>query len=1049
MKYEVNDLIIMRSPMHNTTSYIDFNKMIKDGNYIKQFLETNLDFKEAISISSMDLLKVVDEGRIGTKQQETIIKYFIRSIARSVPFGLFSSISCCKFGDKTNIQRKSKKEINKYCTVDFEWFYGVIKLLEKNKSILQNIKIKFNHQCYKCGDRLINPYTSSYGQVSVNPTEEEVVKSRIKHSKQIDFIINEASEWVTYKELFIKLCDFNQEVPADIIEKYINQLIYNEYLITELRVPLSNIDPLEQVLGKLKSLNLNEKGNKDYNKLCHINNLRKKYMQSKLGNGINNYLSLCNEMSKIYKVKNYLSVISQVEMNSNYIGNNIKKEINSFLDFMIAYSTEDNETPYVYEFKQKFIEFYGEYREVPILELLDGTMGLGNPYTTRPDINIESSKRKIIKKYIYDKIIFAIKNAETEIQLNTDDCSFLQNIERNKLNYSNSFELNVKILAKDSESIDNDKFKIVLAPCIGSNRCGKLVNRFYNLLDEDSQLQLKKIYKHTDKDEDIIITDTSYLPKNGRTNNICNGNINYNYSLDCGLDSINVANSINLSDIVVGYNANIDRLYIKSKKHNKIINSVSDNMLNRMVDNPFIRFIWEVSYSYEIHPIEQLMMVINYDFKYLPAISYGKVKIIPETWKIDNSDFSDLNSFEKFVNEFEEFKLKWKIPRFIYFLIHDRYMYVDTKESACLKYFYQEIKKLLKNNQTIIIQEAENQEELWISDSAGNKYYSEFVVQCSNAINNKLDINPISNFKICEFTKSNVKENLNKLLKLEKDRVYLAGGNEWLYFKIYLEPSKSNDFIIEQMSPLIYSLYKNSLITDFFFIRYADPDFHIRFRVRINEINQKNYILNIIINWLKINFEKQLFKNYVIDTYYRETERYGGDRAINNAENIFKFDTLIVMKILEIKNNIKEFDLDIVSFICMYSFIYNMFGDSNIEESFLENYINRKEFFNEFKEEKQKYVDAIENYDSLIHYNDLLSLFNDREYAIKNFINVINIIDNNGELMNTKGEIIMSLIHMFCNRLNGDRIWERKMLAYIRHALHVYNSKKKFAKHLT
>jgi len=245
MKYEVNDLVIMRGPLHNTNSFINLEKIIKDKNYIKDFLELNPEFKEAIAVSSLDLLKVINDGKIGFKQQEAIIKYFVRSIVRSAPFGLLSGIACCKFENETDIQRKSERKLNKYCTVDFEWFYGVIKLLEKNTSILHNIRIKFNHQCYKRGDRLINPYTSGYGQVSVSSSEDEIIKSTVKYSKQIDFIINEANKWIVYKELIKKLCDLNKDVPVNIIETYINQLIDNEYLISELRVPLSNIDPLD------------------------------------------------------------------------------------------------------------------------------------------------------------------------------------------------------------------------------------------------------------------------------------------------------------------------------------------------------------------------------------------------------------------------------------------------------------------------------------------------------------------------------------------------------------------------------------------------------------------------------------------------------------------------------------------------------------------------------------------------------------------------------------------------------------------------------------
>lgn len=41
------------------------------------------------------------------------------------------------------------------------------------------------------------------------------------------------------------------------------------------------------------------------------------------------------------------------------------------------------------------------------------------------------------------------------------------------------------------------------------------------------------------------------------------------------------------------------------------------------------------------------------------------------------------------------------------------------------------------------------------------------------------------------------------------------------------------------------------------------------------------------------------------------------------------------------------------------------------------------------------------------------------------------------------GNLIWSLIHMFCNRYKGDNTWEKKIKAFIRHALYVYFEKQK------
>lgn len=118
--------------------------------------------------------------------------------------------------------------------------------------------------------------------------------------------------------------------------------------------------------------------------------------------------------------------------------------------------------------------------------------------------------------------------------------------------------MNINILAKDNVSIDNGEFKIAIAPSIGSHMAGKMLNRFYSTLDEQSRNSLKSIYEFNINSSPYVLVDTSYLPKAGRINNICAGNRNFKYSLDCGLSTEIDKESITMDDILVGYNSQID-----------------------------------------------------------------------------------------------------------------------------------------------------------------------------------------------------------------------------------------------------------------------------------------------------------------------------------------------------------------------------------------------------------------------------------------------------------------------------------------------------------
>lgn len=1051
MKYTVDDVVIMRTPIQCIGKYDLINDLEKGNISITDILSQNPQFEEAVAVSSLDLIYNIIDKKIDKKQEEAIINYFIRSVVRSTPYGLFSGIGNCKFGANTDVMRTGEGgSAQKYCKVDMEWFYALIERFEKDANILSNVNVIFNKQCYVCGERIINPYLSNYGQSSSASEGKNINKSRILYTNQVKYVRQQAFEWISYKKLLKNILLNNIGVPQEVIEKFLLQLIENEYLLTDLRIPLSSADPLARLVEKMKDYQLDDKNRKLYNAIVDINNLRNNYNRLEIGRGISNYIELCNKMKDIHRSKNYLSVITSIGLDNKSISDKVKDKLIKFSKFLVVFSTQDNESAPLIEYKKRFIEKYGAYMEVPILELFDQTLGLGDPYSSTNPLNQSylSTKKEMIKKYMYDKILFSLKNGEKKVVLRGDDIRFFESLndKSKNLRYSNTFELNVKILAQDNASIDNGNFKIALAPNAGSNMAGKLLNRFYSSLDEQSRNSLRSIYELNINNSPYVMVDTSYLPKAGRINNICSGNRNYKYSLDCGLNNEVDKESIAMDDILVGYNSEIDRLYIKSQKLNKLIKVFSDSMLNRLVDNHIIRFIWDVSYAYEVHPLENLLSIENYDLKYIPQIEYEDVIICQERWKIRKEELGDLKSFETFQKDFNKLSNLWRMQRFVYIVEHDRYLLIDTENLICMNCLYLEVKKNLKNSSFITIQSAGQETDLWLEDSKKNKYFSELVIQFVGDQNNIP--NTAFNYNIGHIkTNTQVDKNKSNVSIWDKRRIYQAGDNGWLYFKIYLEDKKCNEFLAKCLLPFIKLLLNEKQISQFFYIRYADPAFHIRLRIQVRNMNNKYDVLDKFSKWFKKATDKGFGNRYVIDTYEREIERYGGIEAIESAERVFYWDSLLALQLMEMKErNTDDFDDDLIAVALIYSILMYYVDDKNIAEECLSVTIAQHEFQDEFRQKRDKYMSAVQNPSEIPIYKSIEGLVYERGKAIEEYYKTIAHLDNKEDLTNTKWDILMSLLHMFCNRMNGDRSWERKILAITRSALHAVNSRERYLK---
>lgn len=122
-------------------------------------------------------------------------------------------------------------------------------------------------------------------------------------------------------------------------------------------------------------------------------------------------------------------------------------------------------------------------------------------------------------------------------------------------------------------------------------------------------------------------------------------------------------------------------------------------------------------------------------------------------------------------------------------------------------------------------------------------------------------------------------------------------GDLWLYLKIYTG-IKTADIILEEViNPLTISLLDDKSISHWFFIRYHDPEPHLRIRLYIN--NPQNYYN--ILNKLTVALEKYLdseeISNIINGTYIRELERYG-ETTISYAETLFFHSSILSLNFL-------------------------------------------------------------------------------------------------------------------------------------------------------
>lgn len=122
-------------------------------------------------------------------------------------------------------------------------------------------------------------------------------------------------------------------------------------------------------------------------------------------------------------------------------------------------------------------------------------------------------------------------------------------------------------------------------------------------------------------------------------------------------------------------------------------------------------------------------------------------------------------------------------------------------------------------------------------------------------------------------------------------------GSQWLYFKIYTGTKTADEILVRDIYPYVKNLYAAQKIDNYFFIRYTDPDFHIRFRVHIPHDADYDIVFREFVRRFQPEIETGSIKKIMCDTYVREIERYG-DETIEYIEELFRIDSTAVLELL-------------------------------------------------------------------------------------------------------------------------------------------------------
>lgn len=320
------------------------------------------------------------------------------------------------------------------------------------------------------------------------------------------------------------------------------------------------------------------------------------------------------------------------------------------------------------------------------------------------------------------------------------------------------------------------------------------------------------------------------------------------------------------------------------------------------------------------------------DLDFYPRVQYKQAILSLATWNVKREKWQHIlqqRSKDHQVADLKHLVYEMHLPRYISINESDNQIILDCRKNIDLGILL----KAAKNKEIMIIKEFPflNMKKSIVNDELYRPFINQFVASLYHTE------------KVYNPSLSSPYPFKNGQLKRRK----YSSGSEWLYFKIYCHPSRSNELLIKEILPLSQQWELEGILKQWFFVRFSDPEYHLRIRFNINP-DRIQKIISDFTEKCSILINYGIISNFQIAVYERELERYTPE-LIDKVENVFCSSTMLIIEYLKKEaNDILNLNYCNIAFVHIEALL-NTFGFSLPDkiELFYQLYHS---FYGEFKQ---------------------------------------------------------------------------------------------------
>jgi thiopeptide-type bacteriocin biosynthesis protein len=807
--------------------------------------------------------------------EQTLIRYLERMSARSTPFGLFAG---CSVGyvdgtiDGLEISLPAAAAYRRHSRLDNDHLFALTHHLGTQPAVRDALVYEPNSSLYHLAGRWRYVYAAFIGVgrrdslVALESTEfltKTIERARSGASVQalVDYIVSiDADGDIT---------------PAD-ARDYVHELIDQQVLVSSLSPTVTGAEPLTDIITQLESSGapaLTEVGTV----LATVRQRLADIDATPVGLDCERYREIEHLIADLGAAVDP-SRLFQVDLvkprEQARCGQQVVQEISRAIEILCTIRSEwpDPMSTFIDQFTARY-----ESREVPLVEVLDEESGIGFDRSVAPNAEnapllrglpeMNQSRDATWKPrdvYLLSRLESLWATGARVLELSEKDIARLSS--PRKATLPDTFCADVTVGAANDG--DFSVFVRHVSGPSGANIMGRFCHADPELYDRVIEL----IAVEQSFQPDAVFAEVVHLPDGRIGNVLARPPLRQFEIVYLGRSGVAEANRIPISDLLVSI---VDgQVVLRSAKLQRRVLPRLTTMHNFSRGLGIYRFLCNLQRQ------SNLLWhwgALEYA-SFLPRVTHGRIVLSRARWRVHDDLAASITRgpLEPRVAALRAWGQAQALPRFVVLMDADNELLLDFENLLSIEAFLH----VVKNRPDFKVAEVFPEPDGLVVRGPEGRFVHELILPFTATARD-----------------TPVKSRVDQAVHPQIQRTF-APGSEWLYAKFYAGTANVDALLSTVIGPLTSTETADRVVSRWFFVRYGDPEWHLRVRLHGDPDQLRSRTLARLTDMARDALQSSVWK-VQIDTYEREIERYGGDVGIVLSEEIFWHDSEAVLAILE------------------------------------------------------------------------------------------------------------------------------------------------------